>query len=561
MKKWMKAALLLIMVCICVVGCGKSKPTWQEQYDLGMRYLEEGDYEQAIVAFTAAIEIDPNQALAYVGRADGYVASEQHENHFQLAQVDYEKAIELDGTDVTVYTRLADAYLQTEDYEKAEDAIRRGREKLGEQEEFSQYEQKIQDVQPLNLADTTLKKLERLFEYLYYDGIGNGSAQVMNELTLDEQAYLGMLYLGNIYEEQTDPDSPAQPDIFGLCTETVREGNDEYRAVTKENINQFFYDCLGTDFSGYEYSMSQLVEQDGNVYTHGGDWGMSWPFAEVTNYEKENGQIRVEGTLGYIEAALDEFGDAVYDQSPERVEKTSFEAILEPSDSEYLDGYTIQSFRYESSENEVSTEESAQNASGAVNYTAFLQQVHDNPSEYVEESMDIEEDQFAIADIDQDGKEELIIQFTDTYMAGQYSAIWSWNDATGTMELQQEMGTSCDYYSNGMLVEYASHNHSYGFAVWPSEIYKYDTVSGQYQHFASVSSADAEVDTEGVLYSTDKDADGDGIIYFFDMDGQVETPLTETEYQSYCDQYIPESEKIELNWMNLTQTNIDGLAQ
>ena len=44
--------------------------------------------------------------------------------------------------------------------------------------------------------------------------------------------------------------------------------------------------------------------------------------------------------------------------------------------------------------------------------------------------MDIEEDQFAIADIDQDGKEELIIQFTDTYMAGQYSAIWSWNDAT-----------------------------------------------------------------------------------------------------------------------------------
>ena len=218
---------------------------------------------------------------------------------------------------------------------------------------------------------------------------------------------------------------------------------------------------------------------------------------------------------------MDEFGDAVYDQSPERVEKTSFEAILEPSDSEYLDGYTIQSFRYESSENEVSTEESAQNASGAVNYTAFLQQVHDNPSEYVEESMDIEEDQFAIADIDQDGKEELIIQFTDTYMAGQYSAIWSWNDATGTMELQQEMGTSCDYYSNGMLVEYASHNHSYGFAVWPSEIYKYDTVSGQYQHFASVSSADAEVDTEGALYSTDKDEDGDGIIYFFDMDGQA----------------------------------------
>lgn len=30
--------------------------TWQEQYDLGLRYLSEGNYEEAIIAFTAAIE-------------------------------------------------------------------------------------------------------------------------------------------------------------------------------------------------------------------------------------------------------------------------------------------------------------------------------------------------------------------------------------------------------------------------------------------------------------------------------------------------------------------------
>lgn len=48
------------------------KPTWQEQYDLGVRYLSEGNYEEAIIAFTAAIEIDPKQAPAYVGRGDAY---------------------------------------------------------------------------------------------------------------------------------------------------------------------------------------------------------------------------------------------------------------------------------------------------------------------------------------------------------------------------------------------------------------------------------------------------------------------------------------------------------
>ena len=35
-------------------------PTWQEQYELGVRYLSEGNYEEAIIAFTAAIEIEPN---------------------------------------------------------------------------------------------------------------------------------------------------------------------------------------------------------------------------------------------------------------------------------------------------------------------------------------------------------------------------------------------------------------------------------------------------------------------------------------------------------------------
>lgn len=43
---------------------------------MGVRYLSEGNYEEAIIAFTAAIEIDPKRAEAYVGRGDAYVLSE-----------------------------------------------------------------------------------------------------------------------------------------------------------------------------------------------------------------------------------------------------------------------------------------------------------------------------------------------------------------------------------------------------------------------------------------------------------------------------------------------------
>lgn len=39
--------------------------TYQEQYDLGMKYLTDGNYEEAIIAFTAAIELEPKNADAY----------------------------------------------------------------------------------------------------------------------------------------------------------------------------------------------------------------------------------------------------------------------------------------------------------------------------------------------------------------------------------------------------------------------------------------------------------------------------------------------------------------
>ena len=39
-----------------------------------MRYLAEGNYSEAIIAFTAAIEIDPKQALAYEKLAKAYIA-------------------------------------------------------------------------------------------------------------------------------------------------------------------------------------------------------------------------------------------------------------------------------------------------------------------------------------------------------------------------------------------------------------------------------------------------------------------------------------------------------
>lgn len=128
--------VLLFFLCACsqpsMIRKHNSTPTWQEQYDLGIRYLSEGNYEEAIIAFTAAIEIDPKQAQAYVGRGDAYVLSSETDDDLTAAQMDYEKAIELDETLAEAYLGLADVYVRQGDYDRALDILRVGLNKAGD---------------------------------------------------------------------------------------------------------------------------------------------------------------------------------------------------------------------------------------------------------------------------------------------------------------------------------------------------------------------------------------------------------------------------------------------
>ena len=97
MKRNIFVGLLLIAV-LGTMACGNSTEqtessgienaiaSWQEQYDLGMRYLQEGDYEQAIVVFTAVIEIDPKTIKAYEGLAHAYIKAENYEKAQEVLQ-------------------------------------------------------------------------------------------------------------------------------------------------------------------------------------------------------------------------------------------------------------------------------------------------------------------------------------------------------------------------------------------------------------------------------------------------------------------------------------------
>ena len=72
-------AILVILTPVLVTSGGFSNRKLNEQLDLGAKYLSELDYEQAIVAFKAAIEIEPKCVEAYLRLADVYTAMEEYE--------------------------------------------------------------------------------------------------------------------------------------------------------------------------------------------------------------------------------------------------------------------------------------------------------------------------------------------------------------------------------------------------------------------------------------------------------------------------------------------------
>jgi len=85
------AALLAILLLTACGGKGGTSAAvtatpWQEQYDLGIRYLGESNYQEAILTFLAAIDIDPKQMNAYVGLAEVYEKQEDYVNALLILQ-------------------------------------------------------------------------------------------------------------------------------------------------------------------------------------------------------------------------------------------------------------------------------------------------------------------------------------------------------------------------------------------------------------------------------------------------------------------------------------------
>ena len=76
----LKTVCLWLCVILMLTGCASKAESYQDKYDLGVKYVSEGNYEEAILALNAAIEIDPKQAAPYLELADIYIKKSDIDN-------------------------------------------------------------------------------------------------------------------------------------------------------------------------------------------------------------------------------------------------------------------------------------------------------------------------------------------------------------------------------------------------------------------------------------------------------------------------------------------------
>ena len=170
---------LLSLICVVLLtfcACSTSYVTdWQEQYNLGIRYLNEGNYKEAIVYFTYAIEIDSNNSSAYIGRAQAAIFSGETPENFSNAQADYEQARALGDTSAEIWLGLADIYVRQGDYEQAQAILKEG---LDVTSNKAAIEDKITEFESGTFKDSSghvrrnsyydaSGKLEYYFEFTY----------------------------------------------------------------------------------------------------------------------------------------------------------------------------------------------------------------------------------------------------------------------------------------------------------------------------------------------------------------------------------------------------------
>ncbi len=224
--------------------------------------------------------------------------------------------------------------------------------------------------------------------------------------------------------------------------------------------------------------------------------------------------------------------------------------------------------------------EALENAGVKQTYKEVLEDIYYNQkfpqyeSHVENDDYDMAENEFAIYDIDNDGRKELVFLYTETFSAGMFASVYDY-DSEGNIVEQFQAFPLLTFYSNGVIEAGASHNQGHSGRFWPYTMYQYDTSTDTYNAVAYVEAVDkdiidtmnrqlTEVGKEPAWdYPEEADMSGTGLVYYIrpaGLESDIE-PVDATEYNTWHDHYVGDAEILRLPLMKLTEENIKSLSE
>lgn len=324
MKRAIGAMLSVILLFgLCACGKKETAATWQEQYDLGVRYLSEGNYEEAIIAFTAAIEIDPKNKDAYLGRASAYMESGAKEDNLTAAMADYQAVLEIDDLCADAYLGMAEIYIAQDEFDKAKEILQKGIDMTGDE----RLSARLEEIQSGNINDHW-NRVHRATTY-------NGSGELLYYI---EYTYLtGDNYWR--YDTAASYDANGNQTGFAKCEYDengnkiksfycFRDGTTEYiRGIEKaydSDGHEIRSDWLDADGSLYQYTIS-AYDSAGNC-VRWSVYGEDGKLKQENTWEYSSKGICMKETISYYhEGSLSRYSITEYNGSGQEVCTTDYD--------------------------------------------------------------------------------------------------------------------------------------------------------------------------------------------------------------------------------------------
>lgn len=171
----------------------------------------------------------------------------------------------------------------------------------------------------------------------------------------------------------------------------------------------------------------------------------------------------------------------------------------------------------------------------------------------------IEDEQFALFDVDGDGQEELLVSVSNTNTAGMCEIIYGYNPQTDGVRVEAQNYVAVTHYP-GILKADASHNQGYaGDILWPYTIQFYQEAKDTYEDAFYVDAwckAIADYDPYAEMpYPEDIDTEQDGYVYLITENEQKQI-LNRTDYQKWEAELFAQKEPLTIPWQKMTTANI-----